>query len=134
MAQSATESRKTPLHVDAFWEKPNVTPPLSWNKWTQQKDVVSLKVNTPTFKSRKNHSRNFGRRRMIPSLKLGISRMIVSYSGHLSKSLVLCKSNRVQQSLKAFCFFKNNVLQNNFFIIFFVAIVATIEQIWEFFF
>ena len=36
MAQSAAESRKTPLHVDAFWEKTNVTPPLWWNKWTQQ--------------------------------------------------------------------------------------------------
>ena len=35
MAQSAAESRKTPFYVDAFWEKPTVTPPLFWDKWTQ---------------------------------------------------------------------------------------------------
>ena len=29
MAQPAAESRKRPLYVDAFWEKPTVTPPLS---------------------------------------------------------------------------------------------------------
>ena len=36
MAQQAIDSRKTPLHVDAFWEKPTITPPSSWDKWTQQ--------------------------------------------------------------------------------------------------
>ena len=36
MAQSATESKKTPPNVDAFWEKPTATPPLTWDKWTQQ--------------------------------------------------------------------------------------------------
>ena len=36
MAQSAAESKKTPLHVDAFWEKPTATPSLTWEKWTQQ--------------------------------------------------------------------------------------------------
>ena len=36
MAQSSAESKKTPLHVDAFWEKPTATPPLTWDKWTQQ--------------------------------------------------------------------------------------------------
>ena len=28
MAQSAVDSRKTPLHIDAFWEKATITPPL----------------------------------------------------------------------------------------------------------
>ena len=36
MAQAAAESRKTPLHVAAFWEKTTVTPPLSWYKWSKQ--------------------------------------------------------------------------------------------------
>ena len=36
MAQSATESKKTPLHIEAFWEKPTATPPLTWDKWIQQ--------------------------------------------------------------------------------------------------
>ena len=34
MAQSAAESKKTPVHVDAFWEKPTATPPSIWDKWT----------------------------------------------------------------------------------------------------
>ena len=42
MAQSAAESRKTPLHIDPFWEKPTVTPPLSWDKWTQQWKLALL--------------------------------------------------------------------------------------------
>ena len=42
MAQSAAESKKTPLHVDAFWEKPNATPPLTWDKWTQQWKLALL--------------------------------------------------------------------------------------------
>ena len=36
MAQSQKDSRKIPLHIDAFWEKSTVTPPLSWEKWTTQ--------------------------------------------------------------------------------------------------
>ena len=36
MAQSATESKKTPLHIETFWEKPTATPSLTWDKWTQQ--------------------------------------------------------------------------------------------------
>ena len=42
MAQSAAESKKTPLHVDAFWEKPTVTPTLTWDKWTQQWKLALL--------------------------------------------------------------------------------------------
>ena len=42
MAQSSAESKKTPLHVDAFWEKPTVTPALSWDKWTQQWKLALL--------------------------------------------------------------------------------------------
>ena len=44
MAQSAAEFKKTPLHVDAFWEKPTATPPLplTWNKWTQKWKLALL--------------------------------------------------------------------------------------------
>ena len=42
MAQSAADSGKTPLHIDAFWERPTVTPPLSWDKWTQQWKLALL--------------------------------------------------------------------------------------------
>ena len=42
MAQSAADSRKTPLHIDAFWEKPTIAPPLSWDKWTQQWKLALL--------------------------------------------------------------------------------------------
>ena len=42
MAQSAAESKKTPLHVDAFWEKPTATPSLTWDKWTQQWKLALL--------------------------------------------------------------------------------------------
>ena len=42
MAQSAAESNKTPLHVDAFSEKPTATPPLTWDKWTQQWKLALL--------------------------------------------------------------------------------------------
>ena len=38
MAQSAAES----LHVDAFWENPTGTPPLTWDKWTQQWKLLLL--------------------------------------------------------------------------------------------
>ena len=30
------------LHIDAFWEKATNTPPLSWEKWTQQKKLALL--------------------------------------------------------------------------------------------
>ena len=42
MAQSAVDSRKTPLHIDAFWVKPTITPPLSWGKWTPQSKLALL--------------------------------------------------------------------------------------------
>ena len=42
MAQSAADSKKTPLHIEAFWEKPTVTPPLTWEKWTQQWKLALL--------------------------------------------------------------------------------------------
>ena len=41
MAQSAAESKKMPLHVDAFWEKPTATP-LTWEKWIQQWKLALL--------------------------------------------------------------------------------------------
>ena len=42
MEQSAADSRKSPLQIDAFWEKPTITPPLSWDKWTQQWKLALL--------------------------------------------------------------------------------------------
>ena len=42
MAQPAAESKKTLLHVDAFWEKPTATPSLTWEKWTQQWKLALL--------------------------------------------------------------------------------------------
>ena len=42
MAQSAVDSRKTTLHIDAFCEKPNITPTFSWDKWRQQWNLVLL--------------------------------------------------------------------------------------------
>ena len=42
MAQSAIDSSKYPLHIDAFWEEPTITPPLSWDKWTQQRKLVLM--------------------------------------------------------------------------------------------
>ena len=42
MAQSATDSKKTPLHIEAFWEKPTATPSLTWDKWTQQWKLALL--------------------------------------------------------------------------------------------
>ena len=42
MAQSAAHSKKTPLHIEAFWEKPTATPPLTWDKWTQQWKLALL--------------------------------------------------------------------------------------------
>ena len=42
MAQSAADSKKTPLHIEAFWVKPTATPPLTWDKWTQQWKLALL--------------------------------------------------------------------------------------------
>ena len=42
MAQPATDSKKTPLHIEAFWEKLTATPPLTWDKWTQQWKLALL--------------------------------------------------------------------------------------------
>ena len=42
MAQSAADSKKTPLHIEEFWEKPTATPPLTWDKWTQQWKLALL--------------------------------------------------------------------------------------------
>ena len=42
MAQSAADSKKTPLHIEAFWEKPTATPSLTWIKWTQQWKLALL--------------------------------------------------------------------------------------------
>ena len=42
MAQSAVASRKTSLHIDVFWEKATITPPVLWNKWTQQLKLALL--------------------------------------------------------------------------------------------
>ena len=33
MAQSARESRKTPLSMEPFWERPTSDPPIRWEKW-----------------------------------------------------------------------------------------------------
>ena len=42
MAQSAADSKKTSLHIEEFWEKPTATPPLTWDKWTQQWKLALL--------------------------------------------------------------------------------------------
>ena len=42
MAQSAADSKKTPLHMELFWEKPTATPSLTWIKWTQQWKLALL--------------------------------------------------------------------------------------------
>ena len=42
MAQSAAESKSTPRHLEAFWEKPTATPPLTWDKWHQQWKLALL--------------------------------------------------------------------------------------------
>ena len=44
MTQSAT--KRTPLGVDAFWDKPKPDPPLRWEKWrVQYKLALLLKEN-----------------------------------------------------------------------------------------
>ena len=40
--RTAVDSRKTPHHLDAFWEKPTIRPPLSWDKLTQQWKLALL--------------------------------------------------------------------------------------------
>ena len=42
MEQSSGDFKKTPLHIDAFWEKLTVTPPLSWDKWAQQRELILM--------------------------------------------------------------------------------------------
>ena len=42
MAQSASDSKETPLHIEAFWEKTTATPSLTWIKWTQQWKLALL--------------------------------------------------------------------------------------------
>ena len=42
MAQSAADSKKTPLHIEAFWEKPTAAPSLTWDKWTKQWKLALL--------------------------------------------------------------------------------------------
>ena len=42
MVQSAVDTRKTLFHIVAFWEKPTITPLLSWDKWTQQWNFALL--------------------------------------------------------------------------------------------
>ena len=36
MAQSAGDSRKTPLSIEPFWERPTSDPPIRWEKWRIQ--------------------------------------------------------------------------------------------------
>ena len=42
MDQSAADSKKTPLNIEAFWEKPTATPPLTWDKGIQQWKLALL--------------------------------------------------------------------------------------------
>ena len=42
MAQSVKDLRKTPLHVEAFWDKSTISPPLSSEKWTTQWKLKNL--------------------------------------------------------------------------------------------
>ena len=39
---SQKRSKKTPLHIEAFWEKLTAIPPLTWDKWTQQWKLALL--------------------------------------------------------------------------------------------
>ena len=41
MAQSATQKR-SPLGIDAFWEKPSPVLPLKWEKWQMQSNLTLL--------------------------------------------------------------------------------------------
>ena len=40
MAQSAT--KRTPLGIDPFWDKPTPDPPLRWEKWRVQYKLALL--------------------------------------------------------------------------------------------
>ena len=40
MAQS--ENKRTPLGIDAFWDKPTTDPPLRWEKWRVQYKLAQL--------------------------------------------------------------------------------------------
>ena len=40
MAQSAT--KRTPLGIDPFWDKPTPDPPLRWEKWIVQYKLALL--------------------------------------------------------------------------------------------
>ena len=42
MAQSARESRKTPLSIEPFWEQPTSDPPIRWEKWRIQVKLAIL--------------------------------------------------------------------------------------------
>ena len=42
MAPSTIDSRKTPLHINAFGEKPTIAPTFSWDKGTQQWNFALL--------------------------------------------------------------------------------------------
>ena len=40
MAQSAT--KRTPLEIDPFWDRPTPDPPLRWEKWRVQNKLALL--------------------------------------------------------------------------------------------
>ena len=42
MAQSARESRKTPLSIEPFWERPTSDPPIRWEKWRNHVKLAIL--------------------------------------------------------------------------------------------
>ena len=42
MAHSSVDARKTPLHINAFWEKATIASARSWEKWTQQWNFALL--------------------------------------------------------------------------------------------
>ena len=42
MAQPARESRKTPLSIEPFWERPTSDPPIRWEKWRIQVKLAIL--------------------------------------------------------------------------------------------
>ena len=42
MAQSARESRKTPLSIEPFWERSTSDPPIRWEKWRIQVKIAIL--------------------------------------------------------------------------------------------
>ena len=42
MAQSARESRKTPLSIEPFWDRPTSDPPIRWEKWRIQVKLAIL--------------------------------------------------------------------------------------------